>query len=347
MKFFLRVPTIRAVILFLFLFLSKNVHCQLATYELFDIVKLYNDEQYDVVMAKLTSKGFRLEESTPDYLSEGIEHKGAFFMVWPLEGVGPYGKTVDLCRFRFNTDSYSSYKEVNIKFNMYYPSGGLFTYNDIVKRLKSEIKYWYVGGDNKSTTFIDSAYIYGKDADNPGKLFWPLKPRQTFVLRYSDYGVFNLEGEVNFNLVKFPIENVEEYLKNPTKYSNYISVPVKQRGNIHYVELNIGGVSYTYIIDSGASEMMISKSMETKFLDLGIIRNSDYLPSRIYVLADGSQKTYRRVKLSSIRIAGERVEDIIVAITDDSSPLLLGKSFLNKFKSWKLNNSNSTIELNR
>lgn len=93
--------------------------------------------------------------------------------------------------------------------------------------------------------------------------------------------------------------------------------------------------------------MMISKSMETKFLDLGIIRNSDYLPSRIFVLADGSQKTYRRVKLSSIRIAGERVEDIIVAITDDSSPLLLGKSFLNKFKSWKLNNTNSTIELNR
>lgn len=358
MKNYLPIIFKKAFLSILILVFSETAKSQLQSYELFDIIKLYGEEQYDVVIAKLKSKGFTLEESTPDYTSEGVEHKGAFFMIWPLQTVGKLGINIDWCRFRFNTDSYANYKEINIKFTMCYMSGGLFIYNDIVKRLKTEIKYWYTGGDNKSTTFIDSAKIYGKNVDSPGDIFLPLNPRQNYFIKYYENNhkvapdiypaeVITLEGETNLNLVKYPIENIAEYINNPIRYTNLISVPIKQQGNIHTVEINIGGVNYTYIIDSGASEMLISKSTETRLLDLGVLRNSDYLPSKTFRLADGTEKIYRRVKLSSARIMDLRVEDIVVAITDDNKPLLLGKSFLDKFKSWKINNANNTIELTR
>ena len=101
------------------------------------------------------------------------------------------------------------------------------------------------------------------------------------------------------------------------------------------------------MIDSGASEMFITKSTEQYLLDLGIIRNSDFLQPKIFTLADGSQKEYRRVLIPSVKIGTIRVDDVAVAITEDDSPLLLGKSFLDKFISWKINNDKQTIDLQR
>lgn len=360
MKSFTKLSVRKAIILILILILfsSKSVKCQLDNSELFDIIKLYNEEQYDVVIAKLKSKGFSLEESTPDYTLEGVEYKGAFFMVWPLQTVGSLGVNIDWCRFRFNTESYTEYKQVNIKFTLCYLSGGISTYTNIVNSIKKDIRFWYVGCDKTCTTFLDSTHVYGKSVEVPGEIYLPPLPKTRFFIKYFENNhkiapniypneVVTLEGEASYNIVKFPIVNIAEYLANPTKYQNNISVPIKKSGGIHTIVVNIGGVNYTYIIDSGASEMLISKSMEIKLLDLGILRNSDFLPSKTFTLADGTEKIYRRAKLSSVRIADLRVEDIIVAITDDNSPLLLGKSFLDKFKSWKLNNTNNTLDLTR
>lgn len=229
-----------------------------------------------------------------------------------------------------------------------------------MKRLDNEIGPKSQGcSDSTCADYNDEKVEYGKSVETPGSLIGSPWPRIYFSIRYSTSPlhksnpaefpkeITTVYADAYYNLVKYPIDNIEEYLANPTKYKNFISVPIKKSSGVHTVEINIGGVNYTYIIDSGASEMLISKSMETRLLDLGIIRNSDYMPSKTFTLADGTEKVYRRVKLSSVRMADLKVEDITVAITDDGSPLLLGKSFLDKFKSWKLNNSNSTIELTR
>jgi aspartyl protease family protein len=102
-----------------------------------------------------------------------------------------------------------------------------------------------------------------------------------------------------------------------------------------------------YIIDSGASDMTINNSIEKYLKEIGALRSSDYLEPAKYQLADGSIKEYRRVVLHSVKIGDIILDSVVANIAGDSEILLLGKSFLNQFSYWKINNDTKTLELEK
>ena len=102
-----------------------------------------------------------------------------------------------------------------------------------------------------------------------------------------------------------------------------------------YIQIQSGGYSYTFLIDSGASTMVINSSLEKNLLRSGKIRKSNYQPVR-YTIADGSTVILYQTVISSIEIGGRSFRNVKVAIGNENTSLLLGMSFLNSFN-WRIN----------
>jgi predicted aspartyl protease len=75
----------------------------------------------------------------------------------------------------------------------------------------------------------------------------------------------------------------------------------------------------------------------------GTIQFKHRSPKGSYKLADGTIVEYKRTLIPSLTVGGNRVSNVAASIVPDDQPLLLGKSFLDKFKSWKIDNSKGVL----
>lgn len=131
------------------------------------------------------------------------------------------------------------------------------------------------------------------------------------------------------------------------KLENTCSVPITLDGDLHIVNIKIGNIENYFILDSGASDISISEDLEQRLVNSGFISMDDYLANGLYKLADGSIRSCKRVQLKALIICNFKVNNVIASISNNSSPLLLGKSFFNKFKKWSIDNSTSTLRLEK
>jgi clan AA aspartic protease (TIGR02281 family) len=130
--------------------------------------------------------------------------------------------------------------------------------------------------------------------------------------------------------------------------SKYAYVPLINKAGSFEVKINFGNFSKYFILDSGASDILISSNFERELLLEGIIKTENYLTDNYYSLADGSIIKCRRILLNNIKIADFTVNNVIIAVINNSNnSLLLGKSFLDKFSNWAIDNKNSTLYLEK
>ena len=121
---------------------------------------------------------------------------------------------------------------------------------------------------------------------------------------------------------------------------------MKAKNGIYLVNVNLGEVINTnFILDSGASDVSVTVKVEKYLLEHGIINETNYLTPALYSIADGSIIEARRFILPSIRIKNTVVENILCSVNSSSDVMLLGKSFLDRFKSWKIDNETNQLIL--
>lgn len=121
----------------------------------------------------------------------------------------------------------------------------------------------------------------------------------------------------------------------------------KTIGNLAIINVNLSGHPSDMIIDSGASDLSISQSTERELIDKGLIKRENYIESGLYKLADGSIVTARRVKIPFVKIGAYTVKDIECGISPTGDVQLLGKSFLNRFSKWSIDNVNNKLVLEK
>jgi hypothetical protein len=144
----------------------------------------------------------------------------------------------------------------------------------------------------------------------------------------------------------FAPQNVEPKPSFPTQ-SISTDIPVQNRGGVLFVKVKIGNISHDFILDSGSDEVNISKELFQNLVSNGLITREDNLCYGLYRIADGSIISCRRVRLKSLTIGALTVHNVSTSIGDSNSPLLLGQSFLQKFKSWHIDNVTSTLYLEK
>jgi len=124
-------------------------------------------------------------------------------------------------------------------------------------------------------------------------------------------------------------------------------VQLHKNGGIYLVNIKLGNKPATAILDSGASVVSISKKLERELLKDKIITKRDYISPAKYRIANGDILTAKRFVLPSLTVGKLKMRDVVCSIVDDATSILLGKSFLDQFAKWSIDNDKQTLTLER
>ena len=129
---------------------------------------------------------------------------------------------------------------------------------------------------------------------------------------------------------------------------NWIRVPLKKdRGTFGVpVEIN-SALTLDFVVDSGAADVSIPADVFLTLIRAGTIKDSDVTGEQIYVLADGSKSKAVTFTIKSLRVGDTIIKNVRGSVAAPQGALLLGQSFLGRFKSWSLDNARHELVLER
>jgi clan AA aspartic protease (TIGR02281 family) len=117
-------------------------------------------------------------------------------------------------------------------------------------------------------------------------------------------------------------------------------VKMVENGGIYHVPVVINdALKLDFIVDSGASDVAIPADVVGTLIRTGTVKKSDFIGTETYRLADGSAVSSRTFIIRSLKVGDRTVTDVRASIADVNGPLLLGQSFLKRFKSWSQENA--------
>jgi clan AA aspartic protease (TIGR02281 family) len=116
-------------------------------------------------------------------------------------------------------------------------------------------------------------------------------------------------------------------------------VPLVAQGGVYTVPVRINdALTVNFIVDSGASEVQIPAEVAQTLLRKGALQERDFIPDRIYRLADGSQVKSERILIRRLQIGDQVVEGVTASVGNVRSAPLIGQSLLYRFPTWSLDN---------
>lgn len=127
-----------------------------------------------------------------------------------------------------------------------------------------------------------------------------------------------------------------------------IEVPFEKKGGVLSVRCVVNGLPLSFIFDSGASDVSISRVEANFMLANGYIKESDFGDRTYYTVADGSLSAGTKVKLSSVTLGGETLHDVWASVVDgQNSPLLLGQTVMSRLGKVEIDYENKVVRFYR
>ena len=128
--------------------------------------------------------------------------------------------------------------------------------------------------------------------------------------------------------------------------SQVAHIPVTSHGSSVATSVSVNNaIALDFIVDSGASDVSIPEDVFTTLVRAGAVRREDLTGKDAYTTADGSSHTELTFTIRSLKVGGVEVHDVAGSVAPSGAPLLLGQSFLSRFKTWSIDNSNQRLAL--
>lgn len=125
-------------------------------------------------------------------------------------------------------------------------------------------------------------------------------------------------------------------------------VKMEKKNGVFYIPCKINGLALQFILDTGASDVTISKSESVFMLKNGFLDKSDILDKQYYELADGKITEGTNINIKRIEIGDIVLENVSASVVDtQASPLLLGQSVLERFDEVNINYNNRILTLTK
>jgi predicted aspartyl protease len=99
------------------------------------------------------------------------------------------------------------------------------------------------------------------------------------------------------------------------------------------------------VLDSGAADVSIPADVVLTLMRTGTLSAADFLGNQTYRLADGSTVPSQTFRIKSLKVGDKSVENVTASIAPVEGSLLLGQSFLKRFKSWSIDNQRQVLVL--
>ena len=123
-----------------------------------------------------------------------------------------------------------------------------------------------------------------------------------------------------------------------------ISVPMQRQNGIYVVPVLINdAITLDFVVDSGAADVSIPADVVMTLMRTKTLKESDFLGEQTYVLADGSKIPSQTFRIRSLKVGNIVLENVIGSVASVKGSLLLGQSFLGRFKSWSVDNTNHVL----
>jgi clan AA aspartic protease (TIGR02281 family) len=106
-----------------------------------------------------------------------------------------------------------------------------------------------------------------------------------------------------------------------------------------------GAIKLDFVVDSGASDVSIPADVVLTLIRARTITDDDFIGDRVYQTADGRSVPSKVFKIRSLRVGDRVLQDVTASVADISAPLLLGQSFLSRFRSWSIDNERQVLVL--
>ncbi len=110
------------------------------------------------------------------------------------------------------------------------------------------------------------------------------------------------------------------------------------------LKINVGGLEKYFLLDTGATDIIIDRDTERELLLNGTLTRDSYIGKSDYQLANNEIVEAQMVKVKNIVIGDYIISDVEIAIFDNGS-LLCGISLLDKFKKWEIDKSSNSLIL--
>ncbi|MDO9510901.1 MAG: retropepsin-like aspartic protease [Bacteroidales bacterium] len=136
----------------------------------------------------------------------------------------------------------------------------------------------------------------------------------------------------------------ENNRQSPNNSSAKTRIKMENQNGVKYVWIEINGLRLKFIFDTGASNICISVAEATVLYRQGTLKKEDILNVQYFQDATGNISEGTLINLRTVKV-GERILKNIEAIVidNDSAPLLLGQSALEKFGKISIDNRNNEI----
>ncbi|MEI6340268.1 MAG: retropepsin-like aspartic protease [Verrucomicrobiaceae bacterium] len=124
------------------------------------------------------------------------------------------------------------------------------------------------------------------------------------------------------------------------------SIAMKKEGGTYVVPVLINNaITLDFTVDSGASDVTIPEDVVSTLMRMETIRDTDFLGERTYTLADGSKVKSKTFRIRSLKVGDHVLENVTGSVASTKGSLLLGQSFLGRFKSWSIDNTKHVLVL--
>jgi secreted trypsin-like serine protease len=128
--------------------------------------------------------------------------------------------------------------------------------------------------------------------------------------------------------------------------SSAMSVPMQMEGGTYFVPVLINNaITLDFVVDSGAADVSIPADVVLTLMRTGTLKESDFLGQKTYVLADGSKVPSQTFRIRSLKVGNKVLENVNGSVASVQGSLLLGQSFLGRFKSWSVDNAKHALVL--
>jgi gag-polyprotein putative aspartyl protease len=138
---------------------------------------------------------------------------------------------------------------------------------------------------------------------------------------------------------RVPVAAPATVSRSPFAASNKTRVLLVDRGGVFVVPVRINdAIDLDFLVDSGATDVSVPVDVVLTLLRSGTLKAADFTGSKTYVLADGSKLPSATFVMKSLKIGDRTLRDVECGISPIQAELLLGQSFLRRFKSWSIDN---------
>ena len=123
-------------------------------------------------------------------------------------------------------------------------------------------------------------------------------------------------------------------------------ITLEKLGGTYAVPVLINrAITLKFILDSGASDVLIPADVFFTLLRTGTVTQSDFLDSQTYSLADGSKLKGARFIIRELRVGNQIATNVVASVGPVTGDLLLGLSFLSRFGTVTLDNERHVLIL--